>query len=116
VRDRALDALIEEITVDAYGDEGSDAFACQFADAIGLPLSGLVIGEKVEVIDVFFEGDARRGLSARCRRTRQTHVVALLDLSFPRDSAESRASARVRPPRAQVCGDTEGQACANSEA
>ena len=36
MRDRALDALIEEITVDAYGDEGSDAFACQFADAIGL--------------------------------------------------------------------------------
>ncbi len=86
--DRALDPLIEEITVDAYGDEGFHAFACYFVDEIGLPLRGLVVGEEVDVVDVFFDGDERRALSVRCRRNGRTHEVALIDIVFPTNTGE----------------------------
>jgi hypothetical protein len=84
----ALDSLIEEITVDAYDDEGFDAFAYYFSDEVGLPLSRRVIGQEIEVIDVFFDGDKRRGLSARCLRGTDAHDVALLDVVFAAGSVE----------------------------
>ena len=39
MNDRAIEVLIDEITVDAYGEEGFDAFACHFVDEIGLRCS-----------------------------------------------------------------------------
>jgi hypothetical protein len=54
------------------------------------------VGEGVDVIDVFFDGDERRGLSARCRRDGRTYAVALLDVVFPHGSGESLALAAYR--------------------
>jgi hypothetical protein len=96
VRDPELDQLIEEITTDAYGDEGFDAFACHFGDELGLPVAGRVIGEDVEVLHVFFDGDERRGLTARCRRGTLTYEVALLDIVFPDGSGARRFLAAYR--------------------
>jgi hypothetical protein len=65
----ALDKLIEEITVDAYGDdEQLWAFRQAFEDDVALPADGFVIGEPVSVIAVDYDGNERRGLTARCRR------------------------------------------------
>jgi hypothetical protein len=48
----ALDEMIEEITVDAYGDhEKLWAFWQTFEDNVKLPADGFVIGEPVLVIE-----------------------------------------------------------------
>lgn len=56
----ALDDMIAEITVDAYGDDGQLwAFRQAFEDDVELPADGFVIGEPVSVIEVDYEGVTR---------------------------------------------------------
>ncbi|MBI4455946.1 MAG: hypothetical protein HY644_08610 [Acidobacteria bacterium] len=78
----SLDELIEEIIVDAYGDdEQLWAFRQALEDNITLPCDGLVIGEPVSVIDFDYDGNERRGLTARCRGSDGLkHVVAAADV------------------------------------
>src|SRR6266849_5802914 len=65
----ALDALIDEITVDAYGEEEQLwAFRQFFEDNVALPCDGFLIGEPVSVIEFDYDGNQRRGLTAKCRR------------------------------------------------
>jgi hypothetical protein len=60
-----LDALIEEIIVDAYGeDEQLWAFRQALEDAVRLPVDGVVIGVPVSVIAFDYDGNERRGLTA----------------------------------------------------
>lgn len=94
----ALDELIEEITVDAYGDdEQLWAFRQAFEDDVALPVDGFVIGEPVSVIAVDYDGNERRGLTARCRREDGSeHVVAASDVVFPNTSAGARLIAAYR--------------------
>jgi len=84
----ALDSLIEEITVDAYGDdEQLWAFRQAFEEEVALPADGFVVGEPVSVVTVDYDGNERRGLTARCRREDGTeHVIAVSDLVFPAGS------------------------------
>jgi len=88
----ALDEMIEEITVDAYGDdEKLWAFRQAFDDKVKLPADGFVIGEPVSVIEVDYDGNERRGLTARCRREDGSeHVVAVSEVVFPQASAGAR--------------------------
>lgn len=81
----ALDELIEEITVDAYGDdEGLWAFRQFFEDDVNLPADGFVIGEPVSVVEIDYDGNERRGLTAKCRREDGSeHVVSASDVVFP---------------------------------
>jgi hypothetical protein len=85
----ALDELIEEITVDAYGDdEKLWAFLQAFEDEVTLPADGFVIGEPVVVVEIDYNGNERRGLTARCRREDASeHVVAVSDVVFPDGSS-----------------------------
>jgi hypothetical protein len=47
-----LDGLIEEITVDAYGDdEKLWAFRQVFEDELNMPCDGFVVGEPVTVVE-----------------------------------------------------------------
>ncbi len=51
--DRNLDSLIEEITIDCYGDdEALSAFEVAFDAAAEFPRSGVVVGEQVQVISI----------------------------------------------------------------
>ena len=86
----ALDEIIEEITVDAYGDdEKLWAFQHALADNVELPVDGFVIGEPVSVIEVDYDGNERRGLTVKCRREDGSeHVVAIPDVVFPRASVK----------------------------
>ena len=88
----ALDELIEEITVDAYGDEEKLwAFRQAFEDEVALPADGFVIGEPISVVEIDYDGNERRGLTARCRREDGAeHVVAASDVVFPEGSSGSR--------------------------
>lgn len=78
----AVDDLIEEIVVDAYGDhEQLWSFRQVFEDNARLPFRGRVVGVDVEVTEVDFDGDERRGLVAVCRREGERHTVSLLDVT-----------------------------------
>lgn len=81
-----LDGLIEEITVDAYGDEGYWAFLTAFQDEVPLPARATIVGVAVEVTKIDFDGNERRGLTAVVRRKGHRSQVALVDVVFPKGS------------------------------
>ena len=84
-----LDALIEEVTVDAYNDsEQLTAFETAFDEAVNFPCQGTVIGEDVEVLSLTAD-DTRGELVATCQRAGHRYKVALqeIDLHFPPDAS-----------------------------
>lgn len=93
-----LDDLIEEITVDAYGDdEKLWAFRQAFEDHVTVPCDGFVIGEPVSLIEFDYDGNERRGLTVRCRREDGSeHVVAASDVVVPQRSTRARYIAAYR--------------------
>ena len=93
-----MDKLIEEITVDAYGDdEQLWAFRQAFEDDVALPADGFVIGEPVSVIAIDYDGNERRGLTAKCRREDGSeYVVAVSDVVLPQISVGTRYIAAYR--------------------
>jgi hypothetical protein len=84
--------LLDEITVDAYGeDEQLWAFRQAFEDNVVLPAEAFVIGQPVQVLLIDYDGNERRGLTARCRREGgQEQVIAACDLIFPEGSTAAR--------------------------
>lgn len=93
-----LDELIDEITVDAYNDEEKFWAFCQvIEDEVPLPADGFIIGEPVSVIEIDYDSNERRGLSAKCRREDGSkHVVAASDVVFPERSLGARYIAAYR--------------------
>ncbi len=93
-----LDALIDEIIVDTDGDdEHLWAFRQGLEDELGLPKEAFVIGEAVTVLTIDYDGNERRGLTARCRREDGTeYQVAACDLFFPRGTMAARSIAAYR--------------------
>jgi hypothetical protein len=76
-----LDELLDEILVDTYGDhEQLTAFQQAFNDRARFPIKAKVVGTPVDITEVEFEGHKRRGLTAVCRRDRETYRVALADV------------------------------------
>jgi hypothetical protein len=66
-----LDGLIDEIIVEAYGDdEQLWAFRQAFEDHVALPAEAFAVGEPVRVMTIDYDGNERRGLTARCQRRR----------------------------------------------
>ena len=94
----ALEEMIEEITVDAYNDdEKLWAFRQAFEDNVELPADGFVIGEPVSVIEIDYDGNERRGLTAKCRREDSSeYVVIVSEVVFTRASAGARHIAAYR--------------------
>ncbi len=94
----ATDALLEEILVDAYGEaEQLWALRQAFEDNVVLPADAFVIGEPVSVVEIDFDGNERRGLTATCRREDASeHVSAVADLRFPPGSEAARHLAAYR--------------------
>jgi hypothetical protein len=79
---RRLDALIEEATVDAYGEsEQATAFLTMLEENLAFPFGATVLGEAVvvEKIDLSYEDE----LIAICRRGGNHQKVRLLDLEMP---------------------------------
>jgi hypothetical protein len=93
----SLDELVEEIPVDANGeDEQLWAFRQAFEDNVSVPCEATVIGEPVKVMKFDYDGNNRRGLTAMCRRADGTnYVVAASDLVIP-VSASGRYLAAYR--------------------
>jgi hypothetical protein len=93
-----LDGLIDEIIADAYGDdEQLWAFRQAFEDNVVVPAEAFVVGERVTVMTIDYDGNERRGLTARCRREEGSEqVIAACDLIFPEGSAGARYMAAYR--------------------
>ena len=93
-----LDERPGKIIDDAHGDDETLwAFRQACADDVTFPADGFVIGEPVSVTEIDYDGNARRGLTARCRREDGSeHVVAAADVVFPRNSSGARHVAAYR--------------------
>ena len=93
-----IDELLEEILTDAYGDdEQLWAFRQVFEDNMELPTDAVVIGEPVSVIEIDYDGNERRGLTATCQREDGSeHVVAVAELAFTERSANALSVAAYR--------------------
>jgi len=90
--------LVDEIVVDAYGDdEQLWAFRQAFEDEVGLPAEARAVGEQVTVLAIDYDGNERRGLTAKCRREdRSEYLIAACDLAFPEGSTAARYVAAYR--------------------
>jgi hypothetical protein len=78
-----LDALIEELTVDAYNDEEQlSGFLVGAEEALVRGERATIDGVSVEVISVDCGPDARTGLTARVSRDGAGHEAALADLAL----------------------------------
>ena len=84
----ALEALIEELTVDAHsGEEQLSGFLVGAEEALLRGQQATIAGVTVEVVSIDCGPDARTGLTARVLRDKTSHEVALADLTFAADSA-----------------------------
>ena len=94
----ALNELIAQITVDAYGeDEQLWAFRQALEDSVAVPCDAFVIGEPVSVLRFDYDGNDRRGLTATCRRLDgRKYAVAVSDMVFPQETAGGRHVAAYR--------------------
>lgn len=80
--DRELDLLIDEITIDCYGDdEALMGFENAFDEDARLPCPATVLGQPVELTSIGSR-NGRRELIATCRRAGHRHHIALLDLTI----------------------------------
>ena len=83
-----LDALIEQLTVDAYGDEEQETgFQVGAEEALRRGERARLAGHSYEVRAVIHGPDVRAGLRARVRgQDGKSYEVALSDLEFSDDS------------------------------
>lgn len=84
-----LDELIKEITVDAHGDhEMLWAFRQALEDVMRFPCDAEVIGERVSLLEICYDGNERRGLTFLCcRKDGLKYSVSAADVTLPQDSA-----------------------------
>jgi hypothetical protein len=76
-----LDALVDEATVDAYGeDEQLTGFAVMIEDNLAMPFETTVLGVTVTVRKV---DQTMSGIVAVCVRGRHRQAIPILDLPLP---------------------------------
>jgi Calcium binding len=91
-----LDALIDEITVDAHDqDEQLMGFENAFDEETSFPCRGTVIGEEVEILSVS-QANNRHELTATCQRNGSRYEIALLDINLDADPDTARLIAAYR--------------------
>jgi tetratricopeptide (TPR) repeat protein len=93
-----LDLLIHNITADTDNyDHELWAFRQVFEDDVTMPHEAFAVGEPVTVLAIDYDGNERRGLTARIRREDGSeHVIAACDLLFPEGSTGERYVAAYR--------------------
>lgn len=95
--DAALDLLIEELTVDCYGDEEQlGGLLVGAEDALEIGEVARVVGTPIRVIGVTQGPDVRRGLIAVCERDGQRFEVSLVDVDFEPRSELGHVAAAYR--------------------
>jgi hypothetical protein len=94
---RELDALIDDLTVDAYNDEEQlCGFLVGADEALQRNEPARIAGVEVKVIGVDIGPDTRAGLRARVRRDGTTYDVSFADLTFAAGSQLGLIAAAYR--------------------
>ena len=79
--DEELNALVEEATVDAYGDEEQlSGFAVMIEDNLAVPFETTVLGVTLTVQKIT---ETESGIVADCVRDGHHQAISLLDLPLP---------------------------------
>jgi Calcium binding len=79
--EKELDALVEEATVDAYGDdEQLSGFAVMIEENLETPFETTILGVQVTVTGIT---QTESGIVAECVRDGQHQAIAVLDLPLP---------------------------------
>ena len=86
----SIDAIIERVTVDAYGDEGHVSFLCAFEDEVDYPIPATLAGSPISLHSVDYDGDPTRGLVGSIINTNGQHRIALIELDFHPDAGHPR--------------------------
>jgi hypothetical protein len=82
IPERDLDTMVEEATVDAYGeDEELAGFHAVLTDRLALPFNTRVLGVDVVVEDLDLRPGT--GVVALCRHGAHRQAIGLLDLPLP---------------------------------
>ncbi len=82
-----LEALIEEATVDAYGDdEQPTGFFTMIEESLAMQFTTTVLGVDVSVVGVDLAEDGR--VVARCARGSVRQNIGILDLPLPEPAPE----------------------------
>ncbi|MGW7824145.1 hypothetical protein ACWGLF_39980 [Streptomyces puniciscabiei] len=85
-----LDAMVEEVIVDAYGEhEQLAAFQAVIADRLALPFATVVLGIPVTVTAL--EERPGGSVAALCRHGRHAQAIGILDLPLPDPAPEGWA-------------------------
>ena len=94
----ALEDLIEQITVDACGDaEQLWAFRQAFGDDLTVPCAATIAGAPVTVVKFDFDGNERRGLTAKCRlQDGSQQTISAADVKLPAGDPGERYLAAYR--------------------
>jgi hypothetical protein len=92
------DRIIDEITVDANGeDEQLWAFRQAFEADVAVPCAGSVLGQRITVSKFDYDGNQRRGLTAYCLRgDGREYIVAASDVVLDPDTQGARYVAAYR--------------------
>lgn len=78
-----LDAVIADLTVDAYGDDEQLAgFLTAAEQALHAPQPATVVGVPVQVTEISAGPDGRRGIVAICARGTSTYETSFADVAF----------------------------------
>jgi hypothetical protein len=92
-----LDALIAELTVDAYGDEEQlTGLLVGAEDGLAAGEAATVVGVRVNITAVTAGPDVRRGLIAVCEGGGKRHEISLADVRFDPGSELGRVAAAYR--------------------
>ena len=84
-----LDALVEEATVDAYGEEEQViGFFTMIEDNLEIPFETTILGVKVEVESVDLVGQNTSHIVAICRRGRHRQAIPITALPAPSSPPE----------------------------
>jgi len=82
-----LDGLIQQATVDAYGEsEQTTGFFTMMEQELALPFTVEILGAAAEVIEIDLDDGER--IVAMCRRGGATQRMSLLDLPTPTSPPE----------------------------
>src|ERR1700693_4103594 len=87
ISEARLADMIEEATVDAYGDsEQTTGWYTMLEEHLTLPFETTVLGVVVKVVALDLRGD--NGIVAICMRGRERQSVPILDLPLPSPNPE----------------------------
>ncbi|QWF81859.1 IS1096 element passenger TnpR family protein [Amycolatopsis sp. CA-230715] len=94
--DAPFDAVIEQIVVDAYGEEEQiGSFLTVLDDVLTFPAEASVLGHPVTVLELRYE-DLLRGPFAVCQNSHGTGEITLTDVCFPPDTTAAWVHAAYR--------------------